>query len=258
MKIFIRISFLGTTFYGTQKQSDKKTIQGDFESLLSRLYNEKVKVTISSRLDRGVHALDFALSFDAPHDNVSLNHLEYYLRRSVSKDIFIKEVRKVDDEFSPRYSCKDKTYLYLIQNGENKNPLLNPFTYTPKHPLNIEKMKACLSLFKGLHDFRAFASPEGEEKTLLIIDNVSIEEKNHLLRIRFSSKAFLRYQVRFMVGACIYVAEGKLSLDEVKNALDNGKELHTRYKAEPQGLILEHINYPQIVENITNEPVLLF
>jgi tRNA U38,U39,U40 pseudouridine synthase TruA len=52
--------------------------------------------------------------------------------------------------------------------------------------------------------------------------------------------------------------EGKLSLDEVKNALDNGKELHTRYKAEPQGLILEHINYPQIVENITNEPVLLF
>ena len=68
MKILIRISFLGTSFYGTQKQSDKKTIQGDFESLLSRVYDEKVKVTISSRLDRGVHALDFALTFDVLND----------------------------------------------------------------------------------------------------------------------------------------------------------------------------------------------
>ncbi len=258
MKIFIRISFLGSDFYGTQKQSDKKTIQGDFESLLSRVYDEKVKVTISSRLDRGVHALDFALTFDVPNDNVTLNHLEYYLKRSVSKDIFIKEVREINADFSPRYDCEDKTYLYLIQNGMNHNPILNPFTYTPKHPLDVQKMKECLALFKGCHNFRSFASPEGEENTLLIIDDVSLEEEHGLVKIRFRSKAFLRYQVRFMVGACIYVAEDKTSLDEVKNSLSTGDELRIRYKAEPQGLILEQINYPQIPDNIRKEPVLLF
>ncbi len=258
MKILIRISFLGTSFYGTQKQSDKKTIQGDFESLLSRVYDEKVKVTISSRLDRGVHALDFALTFDVPNDHVTLSHLEYYLKRSVSKDIFIKEVFPVDDNFSPRYDCTNKTYLYLIQNGTNINPILNPFTYTPTKPLDVEKFKACLSLFKGLHDFRSFASPEGEEKTLLVVDDVILEEQNDLLKIRFTSKAFLRYQVRFMVGTCIYVAEGKLTLDEVKESLATGKELRIRYKADPQGLILEQINYPQLGNTQETPSVLLF
>ena len=61
-----------------------------------------------------------------------------------------------------------------------------------------------------------------------------------------------------MVGTCIYVAEGKLTLDEVKESLATGKELRIRYKADPQGLILEQINYPQFENTQATPSVLLF
>lgn len=244
MKVFIRIAFSGTDFYGTQKLPKDRTIQGLFEELLSRIYNRPIKVTISSRLDRGVHALDFGLSFDIEEDVIGNEHLKYYLKRSVGKDILIKSVDNAGDDFSPRYSMNSKTYLYLIQNKENHNPILTPYTYVPNHPLDIQKIIDVLALFKGRHDFRFFSTPEGDENTVLDIENTSLTEKNGILEIRFVGKAFLRYQVRFMVGAVISHCNGRMSLDEIKTALDGKQCTHFKYKAEPQGLILESIDYP--------------
>ena len=80
MRYFIRIAFLGNGFYGTQKQKNHRTVQGDFEEKLSQIFDENIKVIISSRLDRNVNALDFALAFDTEKDTVSPDHLKYYLR----------------------------------------------------------------------------------------------------------------------------------------------------------------------------------
>ena len=247
MKRFLRFAFLGESFHGTQKQPHDQTIQGLFEELLSRIYGQDVKVTIASRLDRGVHALDFAITFDLPNDSISDDHLFYYLKRSLGKDVFLKEMRKADDSFSPRYDCLDKQYLYLIQ--EKKNPLLNPLSYSPKYPLDIEKLVNTLSLMKGKHDFRYFSTPEDDDNTILEMKDVSVVEEDGLIKIRFVSKSFLRYQVRFMVGSGISVAIDRLDIHDVMDALEMKKELPIKYKAEPQGLFLEKINYPDIKDD---------
>ena len=78
MNIFLRIAFHGADFYGTQKQKDKPTIQGLFEDLLSKIYNTPIKVTISSRLDRFVSALDFGLTFFSPNDKYTLSYLSFH------------------------------------------------------------------------------------------------------------------------------------------------------------------------------------
>lgn len=247
MVVFLRISFLGSEFYGTQKQPDKKTIQGIFESLLSRIYAKEVKVTICSRLDRGVHALDYALSFTKPDERISLDHLSYCLRRGLEHDsVVLKDIREIkDEEFSARYSCDYKRYLYLIQNKEKQNPLFDPISYHPKKVLDLNKIKEALALFEGQHDFRFFATPEGEENTVLILDKVSMEEKEGFLYLRFQGRNFLRYQVRFMVGAALLHAEDKLSLSTISELLSGKDILYPKKKAEPQGLILETIHYPQ-------------
>lgn len=258
MKIFIRIAFLGSDFYGTQKLPDKSTIQGLFASLLSNIYDQEIKVTISSRLDRGVHALDFALTFDIDSESISIDHLKYYLKRSVGKNVFIKDVRIVENSFSPRYSCASKQYLYLIQNGETINPLFLPFTYIPKKSLDVSLLKETLNLFKGEHDFRYFSTPEDDENTMTSIDSVSFQENGDLLMIRFKGKSFLRYQVRFMVGSMISVAMKRLTIEEIKKGLTGTTCPHFKYKAEPQGLILESIDYPTIKDCSTRKPSLLF
>jgi tRNA pseudouridine38-40 synthase len=244
--LFLRLSFYGEKFYGTQKQPHDETIQGLFEKLLSQIYTKPVKVVIASRLDRGVHALDFALCFQTPDDSISIEHLFYYLKRSVPKDIYLKDLRQVRDDFSPRYDCRNKQYLYLIQNSASINPLLSPFTFIPKHPLDENSLSSVLDIINGEHDFRYFSTPEEDDNTIINIEDAYMVKNGDILAIRFVSKSFLRYQVRFMVGAMIYHAYGKLSLDEIKIALDGKKPTHFKYKAEPQGLILEKINYPEV------------
>lgn len=260
MVTFLRISFSGRNFYGTQKQPGKRTIQGLFEELLSRIYNQKIKVTISSRLDRGVNANDFGLSFTTPDSRVSAEHLQYYFRRALDRDVIVKEIRSVDDEeFSARYNCDYKRYLYLIQNQKNPNPLFESFTYHPAiKPLDPNKVQEALALFEGNHDFRLFATPEGDENTLLTIDKTWFEEKDDILYLRFQGRNFLRYQVRFMVGAILSYCEGKLTLEGIQDLLQGKEVAYPKLKAEPEGLMLEEIHYPLFEEEDHKDNRLLF
>jgi len=69
-----------------------------------------------------------------------------------------------------------------------------------------------------------------------------------MLYLRFQGKNFLRYQVRFMVGSVIRCAQGKMSLDQIKRLLAGLDPDFPRYKAEPQGLYLESISYPDDID----------
>lgn len=253
MKYLIRIAFSGREFYGTQRQKNHPTIQGVFEEKLSRIYNTPISVTISSRLDRFVSALDFAMTFETHNTEITPDHLCYYLQRSFSDDVVVKEVVPVDDSFSPRYDCRYKTYCYLIQNTERKNPMLSTLSYSPKEILDVEKMKEALALFQGEHDFRCFSTPEGEENTRLILDWVSLTEKDGMIYLRFRSKAFLRYQVRFMVGATLLYAENKVTLSTLASLLEGKEEKYIKFKAEGKGLYLEQIFYPMLDKEENSE-----
>ena len=110
-----------------------------------------------------------------------------------------------------------------------------------------------MSLLEGEHDFSQFATPEGDENTFLTLDKASVKDVNGMLQIRFTSKAFLRYQVRFMVGAILSYCDNKLTLFQIRRLL-NGEDIkRQKLKAEAKGLYLEHISYPEIEEKEITE-----
>ncbi len=248
MRYMVRCQFLGSLFHGTQIQPKDRTVQGEFEKALSNIYDRPVKTVISSRLDAGVHALDFAVTFDVEEDNIGRERLEYYLKRYFFDLINILAVREVPDTFSPRFDCKSKTYLYLIQKREIRNPLFDPFTFTPTKTPSIEKLEEIGDLFVGLHDFRFFSTKDEEdENTLLTIDSFSVREEKDLIAIRFTGKSFLKYEVRFLVGSMLMHDEDKLSVSDIQDALDRKREIY-KYKAPAHGLILEKIDFPDEIE----------
>ena len=55
----------------------------------------------------------------------------------------------------------------------------------------------------------------------------------------------MTYQVRIMMGAALRVALGRMSLEEVKIALDSEKRKILSYKADPIGLMLEEVLYAE-------------
>lgn len=243
MNIFLRIAFNGATFYGTQKQKDKPTIQGLFEELLSKIYTVPVKVTISSRLDRFVSAMDFGLNFFSPSDRYSLDYLSYYLRRRLPSSVVLLSIEEKEDDFSARYSVKEKTYQYLIQNSGRVNPLFTPFSFVPRKKLDEEKRREALSLFPGIHDFSSFSVPEEDDQCILKLNKAARKQKNDRLILTFKGKSFLRYQIRCRVGACIQYQEGKLTKEEINAMLAGEERNYQKRKAEAKGLILIKTEY---------------
>lgn len=257
MNIFIRLAFFGKNYYGTQIQPDKKTIQGLFDEDLSRIYNCPIKTVISSRLDKGVSACDFGINFIAPERDFSLSYLAYYLKRTLSNDIFIKEVKEVKEDFSARHSAAYKTYTYLIQADEKRNPILTEITYQPHTKLNRKKLEEALSLFKGEHDFRYFAKPEKEdENTIFTISKTQLLKKRGIYYLSFTGKSFLRYEVRFLVGACLRYEQGRLTIEQIKRLLSGENIPYQKLRAEPQALFLNSIFYPDLdTEDKFNDPL---
>ena len=249
MKVLVRLSFYGRDFLGTQKQKKGETIQSLFEWMLSLCYQVPVQVHLCSRLDRYVNAFDYVLTFTCPDQRMSLERLEYYFRRMIRRDITIYEVREVDESFHPRYDCSYKSYVYTIQNRERKIPLYDGFCFSPKRVLDIEKMKEVIFLFEGTHDFRYLSTPEGEENTVLTLTKTEIAQKDGFVFLRFIGKSFLRYQVRFMVGALLRYEEGKITKENILDMLSSRSVKWDKLKADPYALTLEKICYPSIDED---------
>ena len=52
----IVIEYIGTNFFGSQWQPEKRTIQDELIKAISTLTKTKTKVILSGRTDKGVHA----------------------------------------------------------------------------------------------------------------------------------------------------------------------------------------------------------
>ena len=63
-RILLTIEYDGTAYSGWQIQPERRTVQGEIETALSRLTGETVSVTGSGRTDAGVHALKQTAHFD--------------------------------------------------------------------------------------------------------------------------------------------------------------------------------------------------
>ena len=62
--------------------------------------------------------------------------------------------------------------------------------------------------------------------------------------LNISANRFLRGMIRLIVGMCINVGLGQLTLEDVKAALDNQTPLKKSYSVPPMGLFLKDIQYP--------------
>ena len=117
MKYLVKMSYDGTNYYGFQIQKDQITIEGELESVLSKVLNESINIVGCSRTDKGVHANEYYFHFETSKE-IDLCKFQKSLNNLTSEDIYIKEIQKVDEEFHARYNVKNKEYLYIINTGE--------------------------------------------------------------------------------------------------------------------------------------------
>ena len=240
MRYFMRFSYNGSKFNGFQKQVDKRTVQGDLESVLSKIFNENIRVVASGRTDAGVHAYNQCLHFDSSKE-VDFDKLKFSLN-SLLHNIYVKELYSVPEDFHARYDCTKKEYIYKINVGEF-DPIYEEYIYQYNKSLDIEKMKdACMYLI-GEHDFRSFTSLDYEKNCVRTIYSIDISIENDIIYIDFVGNGFLKYMVRNLVGLLIEVGSNNRNVEDVKKILDSMDRKEAGICAPSMGLYLANVYY---------------
>lgn len=243
------ISYDGTNFYGFQRQTKGRTIQGEIEKALRTMHKRPIDIHASGRTDAKVHALNQVFHFETTLE-IKPENWKRALNTLLPPDIYIKAVEIMDNEFHARYFAKSKEYRYYLSMGEY-NPLQANYInfYQKSKPLNVERMKEAIQYFIGTHDFRYFTSMNTNPNTIREIMEAEIIQTGPLLEFRFVGNGFLRYQIRVMVGTLIEIGEGKLPIETIPNLL-NLKPGKAGRTAKPHGLYLVNVDYYQSIDEI--------
>ena len=105
----ITFEYDGAEFSGWQRQAQgERTVQGELEAVLLKIFKKPVKAIASGRTDSGVHARGQVISFKA---DTRMKPLE--IMRAVNSllpaDIAVHEAKEVKSDFHAQYSVKEKT-----------------------------------------------------------------------------------------------------------------------------------------------------
>lgn len=243
MRYCFKVAYDGRAYAGFQSQTNAVAIQDVLEELLSVIFTEKIRITMASRTDAGVHALGQVFHLDSEKQRDPAK-LKYAMNTQLPKDIHILSVAIVDPEFHARFSVKRKTYRYLINIGEY-DVFLNERAYQCRYVLDLFKMKAACQLFLGRHDFGSFNTASYEEypNQFRTIYELTIERQADLLTVEITGDGFLRNMVRIIVGTLVDVGRGQKNLAEVKDMIEKPNKMVRRYNAPAGGLYLVDIEY---------------
>lgn len=245
MRYALLVEYDGTDFHGSQLQAGVRTVQGELEKALQRIYGSALRVSMASRTDAGVHATAQVAAFDADnrHEPVTLRKaLNFHL----PDDVAVSAVEGVAEEFDPRRQALRRHYLFRLNDGPTPGPLMRWTEVRTKDRLDASSMNTAAHFYVGSHDFASFAGPATPEgaSTVRHIDSVRIERTSeYRIEVRIAGNAFLHQQVRRMTGALARVGSGKLTDQDLKNLVEQPRRGAAGWPLPAKGLCLTRIEY---------------
>lgn len=243
MNLKLTLKYDGTAYHGWQRQPNGITVQEVLEDTLEKVFKEKIVVTGCSRTDAGVHAKMHVSNFNG-ETSIPVHKIPLVLNQFLPNDIRATECSIEDDFFNARYDTVEKTYRYRILNCEHNDPFLARYVWHYPTKLDVEKMKVAAGYMVGERDFTAFmASGSSAKTTVRNLKRVEVEKDGNLITITATANGFLYNMVRIIVGTLVYVGNGKLTGEEVKDILLSKDRRLGGVTAPPQGLILEEVVY---------------
>lgn len=247
MILRLHISYDGTPFHGWQAQpGGVPTVQGSLIKALARFLDrpeDEIALQGASRTDAGVHALGQVASTVFDDSRTVWDYVRAL--NALTPDAISVNHGELIPVFNARHDSRGKRYEYRIWNHRFVHPLERHRTWAFKHNLDIDRMRQAAELMLGQHDFSAFRAADCQAVTTQReLHRVDVLAQGPDVRIVVEGTAFLKNMVRIIVGTLAEVGCGQLEIEAVSKALKSGDRNDAGMTAQPQGLTLQEVFYP--------------
>ena len=244
--IRLTIEYDGKDFNGWQKQPNKLNIQGEIERAIAELTgDEKIDLIASGRTDAGVHALGQVANFKTENMSIPIEKFALAVNTKLKKSIRVIKAEEVDERFHSRYTCKKKTYRFVINNNECESAIYRNLEYHMPVKLDIKKMQKAIKFFEGEHDFKGFkASGTSSKSSVRTIYKAEVKEaENGRIFIELTGNGFLYNMVRIIAGTLVDVGMGKIDVKDIPDIIKSGDRMRAGKTLSPNGLFLLKVEY---------------
>ncbi|MCD8022841.1 MAG: tRNA pseudouridine(38-40) synthase TruA [Lachnospiraceae bacterium] len=241
------LQYDGTRYNGWQRQGNtSNTIQEKLEAILENLYGEPIELTGSGRTDAGEHALHQVANYRIPRvlSRYTCQEIRDYFNDYLPADIRVLSVQKMDERFHARLNATGKLYEYRIDCGEISHIFDRRYLCRVEEPLNLQRMREAADLLTGTHDFRSFcANRQMKKSTVRTIYEISFEENDGILYIRYHGDGFLYNMVRILTGTLIEIGTGDMLPSQIPGILESTDRSLAGFTAPAQALFLVNVFY---------------
>ena len=241
----ILVEYLGTSFVGWQMQKKGVSIQKVIQLVLSRLLKQKILLYGSGRTDAGVHAFEQSAHFDVKN---KIQNIEKFIK-SINfflnpKKISVINIKKKKLNFHARFSAKERSYIYLIQNRVSPSIINKNREWHIRKKLDLDLIKKGSQKLIGTHDFSTFRSSNcNANSPIRTLNKVLITKSKTQIKLNFKSRSFLKNQVRSMVGCLKLLGEKKWSIKKFEKVIKSKNRQDCAPPAPAHGLYLEKVTY---------------
>lgn len=241
--IKLTIKYDGTHYAGWQYQKNARTVQEAIETVLKKITGEKVNLTGSGRTDSGVHALAQVANFKT-RSRLPLKRLYMALNSCLPDDIMVSAVEEAGCRFNAQHDAKSKIYRYTISNNDFVDPFIKRYAARCFYRIDVNTMRKAARCLLGRHDFSSFQTKDGEERdSTRRLKKIKIARSGDLIYIEMEADGFLYNMARNIVGTLIEAGRGKMTVRDVRAALDKKDRRSSGPTAPALGLCLMKVRY---------------
>lgn len=242
-RLLLTIKYDGSDYHGWQVQKNAITVQEVLQNSIEKIFGSRLNVIGCSRTDSGVHANMYCVSFDTDM-NIDCENVVFALNGCLPNDIAVVSCNEVSESFHPRYSCKKKEYIYIINNSKIKDPFGARYSYHYKRHIDAEYLNEQAKAFIGTYDYSGFCSVKSDvADTVRTVYAFDVWRENNNVYFKVCANGFLYNMVRIMVGTLLFVNEGKIGKNELINVVLSKDRKKAGKTAPPQGLYLNNVIY---------------
>lgn len=244
MRYKLTLEYDGGAFLGWQRVEHGATVQGALEDAVEKLTGIRSEVIGAGRTDSGVHAIGQVAHVDIEKPFEPWKVMDALNALVRPHPVSVLNAEEAAPDFHARFDAVHRVYRYDISNRRAPPAIARGFVWRVPNELDAGAMHEAAQRLVGNHDFTTFRDSNCQAKSpVKTLDRCDVTRDGETVHVWCEARSFLHRQVRSMVGTLVEAGLGKMSADDVADALAAADRKRCGPVAPADGLYLVRVDY---------------